>query len=41
VATQKIIVSKVVGYGKMHTPIKNGVKIQKISLKLAQTMVTI
>jgi hypothetical protein len=30
---------KVVGLGKMHNPAKNGVKIQKFAMELAQTMV--
>jgi hypothetical protein len=37
--SQKTLVTKVVGHGKMHISGKNVVKIQKNSLKLAQTMV--
>jgi hypothetical protein len=37
VSTQKSLVTKVVGNGKMHITAKNGVKIQKCSMKLAQT----
>jgi hypothetical protein len=37
VATQKTLVAKVVGNGKMHNTAKNEVKIQKNSIKLAQT----
>jgi hypothetical protein len=39
VEIQKILVTKVVGHGKMHIYAKNGVKIQKFAMKLAQTMV--
>jgi hypothetical protein len=37
--SQKSLVTKVVGHEKMHISAKNGVKIQKIYLKLPQTMV--
>jgi hypothetical protein len=39
VASQKTIVTKVVGTGKMHNFAKNGIKIQKFAMELAQTMV--
>jgi hypothetical protein len=39
VLSQKSLVTKVVGLGKMHNPAKNGVKIQKFAIKLAQIMV--
>jgi hypothetical protein len=39
VASQKTLVTKVVGLGKIHISTKNGVKIQKFSIELAQTMV--
>jgi hypothetical protein len=39
VASQKTLVTKVVGLGKIHISAKNGVKIQKFSMELAQTMV--
>jgi hypothetical protein len=39
VLSQKSLVTKVVGLGKMHNPAKNGVKIQKFAVELAQTMV--
>jgi hypothetical protein len=39
VFNQKSLVTKVVGLGKMHNPAKNGVKIQKFAMELAQTMV--
>jgi hypothetical protein len=35
--TQKILVTKVVGNGKMHITTKNGVKIQKFAIELEQT----
>jgi hypothetical protein len=35
--TQKTLVTKVVGNGKMHIIAKNGVKIQKFAIELAQT----
>jgi hypothetical protein len=35
VASQKSLVTKVVGLGKMHNPAKNGVKIQKFAMELA------
>jgi hypothetical protein len=35
--TQKTLVIKVVGNGKMHITTKNGVKIQKFAIELAQT----
>jgi hypothetical protein len=35
--TQKTLVMKVVGNGKMHITAKNGVKIQKFSVEHAQT----
>jgi hypothetical protein len=35
--TQKILVTKVVGNVKMHITTKNGVKIQKFAIELAQT----
>jgi hypothetical protein len=37
VASKKTLVTKVVGIGKMHIPTKNGVKIQKFAIELAQT----
>jgi hypothetical protein len=39
VLSQKSLVTKVVGLGNMHNPAKNGVKIQKFTMELAQTMV--
>jgi hypothetical protein len=39
VASQKTLVTKVLGIGKMHNPAKNGVKIWKFAMELAQTMV--
>jgi hypothetical protein len=36
---KKTLVTKVVGTGKMHNPAKNGVKIWKFAMELAQTMV--
>jgi hypothetical protein len=36
-ATQKTLVTKVVGNEKMHITTKNGVKIQKFAIELAQT----
>jgi hypothetical protein len=41
VESQKPLVMKVLGLGKMHISTKNGNKIQKISIELAQIMVTI
>jgi hypothetical protein len=35
--TQKTLVTKVVGSGKMHITAKNGVKIRKFAIELAQT----
>jgi hypothetical protein len=35
--TQKTLVTKVVGNGKMHITVKNGVKTQKFAIELAQT----
>jgi hypothetical protein len=35
--TQETLVMKVVGSGKMHITAKNGVKIQKFAIELAQT----
>jgi hypothetical protein len=40
VENKKTLVMKVVGHGKMHMPTKNGIKIQKSGIELAQTMVT-
>jgi hypothetical protein len=37
---QKTLVMKVVGHGKTHISTKNGIKIQKFGIELAQTMVT-
>jgi hypothetical protein len=37
VASQKTLVTKVVGIGKMHIPAKNGIKVQKFAMELAQT----
>jgi hypothetical protein len=37
--SKKTLVAKVVGIGKMHIHTKNGVTIQKLGMKLAQTMV--
>jgi hypothetical protein len=34
---KKNLVTKVVGNGKMHITAKNGVKIQKFAIELAQT----
>jgi hypothetical protein len=39
VASQKTLVTKVVGIEKMHNSTKNGVKICKFAMELAQTMV--
>jgi hypothetical protein len=39
VASQKTLVTKVVGLRKIHIFAKNGVNIQKFTMKLAQTMV--
>jgi hypothetical protein len=39
VVSQKTLVTKVVGIGKMHNPAKNGVKIWKFAMEFAQTMV--
>jgi hypothetical protein len=36
-STQKTLVTKVVGNGKMHNTAKNGVKIQNFAIELAQT----
>jgi hypothetical protein len=36
-ATQKTLVTKVGGNGKMHITAANGVKIQKFAIELAQT----
>jgi hypothetical protein len=38
-ASQKTLVTKVFIHGKMHIYTKNGIKIQKFAMKLAQTMV--
>jgi hypothetical protein len=35
--TQKTLVTKVVDNGKMHITTKNGVKIRKFAIELAQT----
>jgi hypothetical protein len=40
VASQKTLVTKVVGLGKMHSLAKNGVNIQIFAMKLAKTMVS-
>jgi hypothetical protein len=37
--SQKTLATKVVGHGKMHIYAKNGVKIRKFAMKVAQTMV--
>jgi hypothetical protein len=37
VSNQKTLVTKVVGNGKVHITAKNGVKIQKYYMELAQT----
>jgi hypothetical protein len=39
VASQKNLVTKFVGLGKIHFSAKNGIKIQKSAMELAQTMV--
>jgi hypothetical protein len=39
VKSQKTLVTKVVGHGKMHIYAKNGVKIRKFAIEVAQTMV--
>jgi hypothetical protein len=39
VESQKTLVKKVFGHVKMHIYAKNGVKIQKFAMELAQTMV--
>jgi hypothetical protein len=39
VESQKTLVTKVVGLEKIHISAKNGVKIQKFAMELAQTMV--
>jgi hypothetical protein len=39
VASQKTLVTKVVGLGKIHISAKNGIKIQKFAMELALTMV--
>jgi hypothetical protein len=36
VASQKTLVIKVVGIGKIHSPAKIGIKIQKFIIELAQ-----
>jgi hypothetical protein len=36
---KKTLATKVVGHGKMHIYAKNGVKIQKFAMEVAQTMV--
>jgi hypothetical protein len=36
--TQKTLVTKVVGNGKVHITAKNGVKIQNFAIYLAQTL---
>jgi hypothetical protein len=36
-ATQKTLVTKVVGNGKMHNTAKNGVNIQNFAIELTQT----
>jgi hypothetical protein len=38
--SQKTLITKVIGHGKMHISTKNGIKILKFSMELAQTMVT-
>jgi hypothetical protein len=40
VASQKSIVTKVVGLGKMHISARNGVKIQKFAIEVSKIMVT-
>jgi hypothetical protein len=40
VESQKTLVTKVVGNGKMHITAKNRVKIQNLAIELAQTMIT-
>jgi hypothetical protein len=40
VESQKTLVVKVVGIGKIHISAKNGVKIQKFAMEVAQTMIT-
>jgi hypothetical protein len=40
VASQKSLVTKVVGLGKMHISAKNGVKIQKFAIEVSKIMVT-
>jgi cytochrome b subunit of formate dehydrogenase len=40
VESQKTLVMKVVGIGKTHISTKNGVKIRKFAIELAQTMIT-
>jgi hypothetical protein len=37
VSTEKTLVTKIVGNGKMHITTKNGVKIQNFAIELAQT----
>jgi hypothetical protein len=39
VESQKTLVTKVVGHKKMHIYAKNGVKIQKFAMEVAQTKV--
>jgi hypothetical protein len=39
VESQKTLVTKVVGHGKMHIYAKNGVKIRKFAMEVAQTKV--
>jgi hypothetical protein len=39
VESQKTLATKVVGHGKMHIYAKNGVKIRKFAIELAQTKV--
>jgi hypothetical protein len=40
VESAKTLVMEVVGLGNMHISTKNGVKIRKFAIKLAQTMLT-
>jgi hypothetical protein len=41
VESQKTLVTKVVGHEKMHIYAKNGVKIPKFAMEVAQTMVNL
>jgi hypothetical protein len=40
VESQKTLVMKVVGHGKMHISTKNGIEIQKFGMERAKTKVT-